>query len=157
MWDIIPLNLHPRLSDVLWANKMSLKRDQGEKIFETWHISTISGLASQNLKNSLTYIWNCEKSVRMRRWKLSLIEERFEIPNPSIHILNKEENVLYLQRQSSSQEELTLRVSKIRRLSLQDMAASKFCERIASQKQIQSLLEKGEIPHSVTDILLKYL
>ena len=136
---------------------MSLKRDQGEKIFETWHTSTISGLASQNLKNSLTYIWNCEKSVRMRRWKLSLIEERFEIPNPSIHILNKEENVLYLQRQSSSQEELTLKVSKIRRLSLQDMVASKFCERIASQKQIQSLLETGEIPHSVTDILLKYL
>ena len=157
MENIIPLNLHPRPSNVLWANKMSLKRDQRGTIFETWHISTINGLASQSLKDSLTQIWNCEKSVRLRRWKLSLIENKFEISHPSIHILNKEENVLHLRRQTSSQNELILKASKVRTLSLQDIAAANICKRIVSQKQIQSLLDKGEIPYSVTDLLLKYL
>ena len=157
MENIIPLSLYPRPSDVLWANKMSLKRDHRGTIFETWHISTINGLASQSLKDSLTQIWNCEKSVRLRRWKLSLIENKFEISHPSIHILNKEENVLHLRRQTSSQNELILKASKVRTLSLQDIAAANICKTIVSQKQIQSLLDKGEIPHSVTDLLSKYL
>ena len=157
MENIIPLNLHPRPSDVLWANKMSLQRYQNEKIFETWHISTIYGLASQNLKDSLTQIWNCEKSVRLRRWKLSLIEDRFEISNPSIHILNREENVFHLRRQTSSHNELILKASKVRTLSLQDIAAANICKRVVSHKQIQSLLDQGEIPYSVTELLSKYL
>ena len=136
---------------------MRQQRDQDIKTFETWHISTISGLASQDLKNSLSHIWNCEKSVRLRRWKLSLIEERFEITSPSIHILNKELNVLYLGRASSSLDELVLKASKRRKLSLQDIVAAKIGERLSSPEQIQSLLMTGEITHSVTGVLLKYM
>ena len=141
------------------AIEMSHNRDQDTRIFETWHISTISGLAGQDLKNSLSHIWNCERSVRLRRWKLSLIEERFKIACPRIHILNKEENVIYLGRPipSSSLEELVLKASKKRELSLQDIVAAKICERLSTPKHIQSLLMTGEITHSVTGILLKYL
>ena len=143
--------------DKFLANKMSHKRDPDERTFENWHISTISGLASHNLKKSLSHIWNCEKSVRLRRWKLSLVEELFQISCPSIHILNKEENVLCLGSHSFSQNELILKASKRRRLSLQDMVAAKISERLSSQEHIHTLTDTGEIPNSVTEILLKYL
>ena len=82
---------------------MSHNENTDKRTFENWHISIISGLANQDLKMNLAHIWNCEKSVRLRRWKLNLIEERFKITSSSIHILNKEENVLYLGIQNSSQ------------------------------------------------------
>ena len=155
--NLFPCHLPTRTRAIKIANKMSQQRDQDITTFETWHISTISGLASQDLKNSLSHIWNCEKSVRLRRWKLSLIEERFEITSPSIHILNKDLNVLYLGRDSSSLDELVLKASKRRKLSLQDIVAAKICERLSTPKHVQSLLMTGEITHSVTGILLKYL
>ena len=135
---------------------MSHNENTDKRTFETWHISMISGLASKDLKMNLAHIWNCEKSVRLRRWKLNLIEERFKITSSSIHILNKEDNVLYLGRQNSSQNMIILRASKRRRFSLQDIVAAKICERLSSQSQIQSLLETGEITHSAYELLLKY-
>ena len=123
-----------------------------EQTFETWKISTISGQASRKLKNALAKIFDSGKTLGSRLGKLSEIEESFYISYNGIYILNEQDSVIFL----GKHDEVVLRVSKKRKLSLQDLAAVKICE-AQSKDTINSLSRTRNITHIAAKVIMKYL
>ena len=104
------------------------------------------------MKNALAKIFNSGKTLGSRLGKLSEIEESFYISYNGIYILNEQDSVIFL----GKHDEVVLRVSKKRKLSLQDLAAVKICE-TQSKDTINSLSRTRNITHIAAKVIMKYL
>ena len=146
-----------------------------EKMFESWHISSVTGFATRELKQLLKKIWDSDKGEVLLNAedgckelsKTFLTDHNLKlngvykckvnstIPNEDwifFSNLSKNNSIPDLQMSNS-----ILRATKKRGLSLLELSAAAVSFDLQSVDDIKSLIDNGEVPPSLENILIKYV
>ena len=139
------------------------------KAFNTWHIFTWRGALSSNFKSELRKMYNGENSGWYHDYKNGEIESwyydehskqkmamKFNKTYTVRRIRNEREEGLTL-ADNDSKEETTIWISKIRKMSLQNQAASVMSRSIENVHDIDNMVKIGVIPVLLSPIIKEYM
>ena len=127
---------------------------EGEKIFVKWHLFTLEGQVSKNLKILLNFIWNHKNRINFYDF-LKPIEEGFHLKYIGRRISLYEEIIFFINKQT--QKDVILKASRVRGSSLENIAAAKIGSQLNTAADVEVIINQGLIPAHLRDLLVKYL
>ena len=127
---------------------------KGEKIFVKWHLFTLEGQVSKNLKMLLNFIWNHKNRINFYDF-LKPIEEGFHLKYIGRRVSLYEEIIFFINKQT--QRNVILKASQIRGSSLENIAAAKIGSQLNTAADVEVIITQGLIPGHLRDLLVRYL
>ena len=141
------------LGDVFDLCPLTDKVGEGEHRFQLYHISTLAGPAPRNLKKILASVFNSD--INTLYSLLRQIERKSDLRYWGRISTLYHHSVAFVNIKTG--QPVVYKASKLRKFSLEELAAEKVAAELGDIRDIESLIGQCLLPASLKTVLLKHL
>ena len=125
----------------------------GEKVFQSFHVSKLTGSAPREVKEIINSIYNSDQDTLLENIKS--IEKKFDLKYFGRLVSLYSHKIAFINKKS--EKPVIYKATRVKDSSLLGLTALKVSSQLGDKADIASLIEEGLIPAQLSGVLLKHL